>query len=211
MFKLLNFQNIFRQILLFFNLQIFETLQIIINSYYNIFIKGIVIVFYVICNFSIPSFCQLFSFLCFLTHSIYQAYAIRATGADGGVAMRGDREDRKRAEQGPLDSAIHEASGRERRCKSLSCSINPTLDIALPEVIQGYTYTCTTPFPALPSLGHGFQKRENIGQERGKISKSSAIHYPAFSISWQTCFINSLIVQVVFIVNNLHDPHRRSM
>lgn len=55
--------------------------------------------------------------------------------------MRGDREDRKRAEQGPLDSAIHEASGRERRCKSLSCSINPTLDIALPEVIQGYTYT----------------------------------------------------------------------
>ncbi|EZA49174.1 hypothetical protein X777_12583, partial [Ooceraea biroi] len=109
--------------------------------------------------------------------------------ADGSAVWlsRGDREDRKRAEQGLPDSAIHEASGRERRCKSLSCSINPTLDIALPEVVYK-------------------KKRKNISQERWKIRKSVRAYIaPGIFDLRQTCSINSLIVQVVLIVKNLRD------
>lgn len=92
--------------------------------------------------FIVPSPIILLSFLmpldAFDISTTFTRYALQVRMA--AQLSRGDREDRKRAEQGPLDSAIHEASGRERRCKSLSCSINPTLDTALPEIIYKYTY-----------------------------------------------------------------------
>lgn len=59
----------------------------------------------------------------------------RATGRTESVPTTTEKKienDGKRAEHGPpYDPAIHEAHGREKRCKSPSCPINPTPDIAV--------------------------------------------------------------------------------